>query len=360
MASLRTNVIVTAIVACATLPGSARSLPHQSASALFDLYRAGQHDAALESARAIRAWGSFVQDADRRKDSWVPTVAAAFLLEVAAFGLPPNRGMPFSVSVRLQAMAEDLAGRSVPGAFLTDWYHAAIALQEGRATTFDELPSGWGQVVQPFLERVLRRFPQDPVVRMAAARAKESAFFGWLSGGNLYARNPQPTSAWEGRALPAARRLMLACSSEFQALMSLPTTAIEARVRAGFWRLMADDVTGAIELLQPAIREARAAGDLWHVYLGHLFIGHAFAGSANRVSAMQSYKAALEAWPAADSARTPLAAMLLASGAREEALRTVSSMVASPARGRDPWVWFPFGDYRLWSERIQRLRSQLQ
>jgi hypothetical protein len=269
--------------------------------------------------------------------------------------------MLFSVSVRLQAMAEELVVRSAASeSFLAAWYHAAIALQEGRPTGFDELPSSWGQVVLPFVGRMLRRFPEDPIARMAAARSKESALFGWLSGGNLSASNPRPTSPWEGRALPAARRLMLACSLEFETLTSLRTTAVEARVRAGFWRLMADDPPGAIELLRSAIGEARAADDPWHEYLGQLFIGHALAGIDDRAGAVRSYRAALEVWPAADSARTPLAAVLLASGAREEAVRTVSSMVSSPARGRDPWVWFPFGDYRHWSERIQRLRDLLQ
>jgi hypothetical protein len=360
MASLRTTVGVTVIGAvCATVPGWARSLP-QSANALFEVYRAGQHDVALENVRTIRNWARFLEEAERLRDSWGPTTGAVFLLEAAGAGLPPNRDMPFSVSVRLQSMAEELAVRAASRSFLADWYRAAIALQEGRATGFDELPSGWGQVLQPFVERMLMRFPSDPVARMAAARAKESAFFGWLSGGNIYARNPRPTSSWEGRALPAARRLMLACSSQFEALVSLQEVGVEARVRAGFWRLMADDPSGAIKLLQVALGEATAIDDRWHQYLSHFFMGQALAAIDDRPGATRSYRAALEVWPVADSARTPLAAVLLISGARDEAVRTVSTMLTSAARGRDPWVWFPFGDYRFWSERILRLRGQLQ
>jgi hypothetical protein len=269
--------------------------------------------------------------------------------------------MPFAISVRLQALGEDLAVRSATsGSFLADWYHAAIALQEGRAVGFDELPSGWGQALQPFVERMLERFPSDPVARMAAARAQESRFFGWLGAGNLHARNPQPTSPWEARALPAARRLMLACSSEFENLMSLPQVGVEARVRAGFWRLMADDSEGAARLLQIAATEARVAADRWHEYLSHLFLGHARVTADDREGAAHSYRSALQAWPAADSARAPLAAVLFGSGKREEAVTVVSSMLASTAQGRDPWVWFPFGDYRFWSERLERLRAQLR
>jgi hypothetical protein len=88
--------------------------------------------------------------------------------------------------------------------------------------------------------------------------------------------------------------------------------------------------------------------------------GQALAAIDDRPGATRSYRAALEVWPVADSARTPLAAVLLISGARDEAVRTVSTMLTSAARGRDPWVWFPFGDYRFWSERILRLRGQLQ
>jgi len=165
--------------------------------------------------RDVGDWPVFLKEVDRHQRSWPPAVAAAFLLEAAAAGLPPNRRQPMATSIRLQET---------------------------------------------------------------------------LAHGSVSARNPKPTSSWENRATAAARAAMLDLSERFEALASLGPIAVEARVRAGFWRLVAHQAQQALSLLERAEAQARAAGDRGHLYLALLFQGRAHDALMNHSRAVEVYR----------------------------------------------------------------------
>jgi hypothetical protein len=324
----------------------------------FERYRAGQHDAVAMELRQIRDWSRFVDDIKRQTDRWPPAAAAAFALEAATLALPPHRVMPIATSDQLVGLGEEAALRpTVAARFLQTWYHAAIAFQEGRAIYTEELPGALGR---RFVRRMVERLPSDPVVQLAVARAEAAPFFFWIRTFAINAKNPRPTSSWEARALPAARRLMLDSSKEFERLAQVASIRTEATVRAGYLRLIAEDARVTLRLVESAARDANAESDRWHFYLAQLIRGRALEMLDDRAAAIEAYRAAVQTWPEADSARTPLAAALYLSGAREDAAGIVNGMLGSTARGRDPWIWFPFGDYRHFKERLTALRSQLQ
>ena len=73
--------------------------------------------------------------------------------------------------------------------------------------------------------------------------------------------------------------------------------------------------------------------------------------------AAKAYRAALAAWPGAQSAQVALMAVLLNRGDRQEAARLAEAAETAPPNQFDPWWTYWLGDYRVYPEILAKLRE---
>jgi tetratricopeptide (TPR) repeat protein len=326
-----------------------------SATALFELYRAGEYDAVEKGLRQVKDWPRFVDEVKDKIAKWPPAMAAAFALEASAERLAPGRTISFGLSHELlEAGCQAVTRSALSGAFVLQWDLASVAMEEGFGL---EMPGGEGP---GHLEHAVRRFPRDPRFGLAKVRGQESGVYTYYYVGRRRATGPEPVNGSTTVALSAVRRMGL-LADDFQEFQNNPIVGIEATVRAAFWRIASGRHADGLRLLDDVERRTRGDDSRnWERYLGWLFRGRASGERGQHDDAIVAYRTALEAWPEAESARSALAASLFVAGRRREAQSLIDAMLAAPPARRDPWAWYPFGDHRYWRHRLATLRGMLR
>ena len=99
------------------------------------------------------------------------------------------------------------------------------------------------------------------------------------------------------------------------------------------------------------------APDLELRYFTHLVRGQLLRGSGRLDEAAAAFRAALAAWPGAQSARVALMTLQVGRGSRDEAAALADEIQVAPIDQYDPWWTYWLGDYRLYPAILNRLRE---
>ena len=183
-----------------------------------------------------------------------------------------------------------------------------------------------------FIPGALQRCPNDARLRLAHAVVSEQQ---WMRG--------RTTAGQEAEIL-----------NLYELAMKSPDTAIEARVRTARFLYGMGQFDRGLALLQEI---TTPAADLELRYLTHLVRGQLLRGAGRSDDAAAAFRAALEAWPGAQSARVALMTLQVARGSRDEAAALADEVQVAPADQYDPWWTYWLGDYRIYPAILGKLRE---
>jgi hypothetical protein len=102
---------------------------------------------------------------------------------------------------------------------------------------------------------------------------------------------------------------------------------------------------------------AAPSADLEVRYFTQLVRGQLLQGAGRPDEAASAYRAALDAWPGAQSARVALMTLEVSRGNRAEAAALAEQIQTAPADQYDPWWTYWLGDYRVYPTIVARLRE---
>jgi VWFA-related protein len=183
-----------------------------------------------------------------------------------------------------------------------------------------------------FIPRAVQRCPNEARLRLSHAVVSEQQ---WLRG--------RTTAGQEAEIL-----------NLYELAMKYPDTALEARVRAARFLYGMGQFDRGLALLKEI---TTPAADLELRYFTHLVRGQLLRGSGRPDEAAAAFRAALEAWPGAQSARVALMTLQVVRGNRDEAAALADEVQVAPADQYDPWWTYLLGDYRLYPAILTRLRE---
>ena len=183
-----------------------------------------------------------------------------------------------------------------------------------------------------FIPRSLQRCPNEPRLRLAHAVVSEQQ---WLRG--------RTTAGQEAEIL-----------NLYEQAIKFPETAIEARVRAARFLYGMGQFDRGLALLQEI---TTPAADLELRYFTHLIRGQLLRGAGRPDEAAAAFRAALQAWPGAQSARVALMTLQVVRGNRDEAAALAEEVQVAPTDQYDPWWTYFLGDYRIYPAIRGKLRE---
>jgi VWFA-related protein len=183
-----------------------------------------------------------------------------------------------------------------------------------------------------FIPRALQRCPSTARLHLAYALVSEQQ---WLRGRTTAEQEPE-----------IVRR--------YEQAMKYPETEIEARVRAARFMYALGQYDRGLALLDGIKTQSP---DLEVRYFSHLVRGQLLRASGRLDDAAAAFRAALTAWPGAQSAQIALMTMMVSRGQREEAAAIAEAVQMSPADQYDPWWTYWLGDYRAYPAVVARLRE---
>jgi VWFA-related protein len=254
-----------------------------------------------------------------------PKLAAVFALELAVAGLRSDNGFARDQGARLLAEYTTRVRQPLGAdAFECTWLWAQAAALGGLLRP--NLAAG-------FVGRALTRCPNESRLHLADAIIAEQT---WLSSG-------QPGAAETAAVM-----------QRYTAAMKFAETALEARVRGASFLLMAGDAERALALLDGP---ADKADDTYVTYLAELTRSRALRALGRMDDAIAALRAALIAWPGAQSAQVALMTLLFNRGARAEAAALAEAIQAAGDDQFDPWWTYTFGDFRAYPTIVGRLRE---
>jgi len=222
-----------------------------------------------------------------------------------------------------------------PDRFECAWHWTAAALLEGIITP---------DFGAPFVARALERCPGEGRLVLAKAILADQRWPVGLSGVpdvERLAEDPKPGHVAEVQSL-------------YERAAGFADVAAEARVRQAWlaYRIgRPADAVAAVDGL------ARLNPDKSVRYLGELVRGHALKASGRMNDAATAYRAALELWPGAQSARIALMTLLASQNELSEAESLAESVQTAPADQFDPWWMYWQGDYRAYGSIAEWLRE---
>jgi VWFA-related protein len=182
-----------------------------------------------------------------------------------------------------------------------------------------------------FIPRALQRCPTNPRLQLAYALVSEQQ---WMRAPTTAGQEPEILNRYE------------------QA-MKHPETEIEARVRAARFLYGLGQFDRGLSLLDGI----KTPPDLELRYFMHLVGGQLLRAAGRQDEAAAAFRAALTAWPGAQSARVALMTLLLSRGNREEAAALAEAVQMAPVDQYDPWWTYWLGDYRGYPAALDRLRE---
>ena len=161
--------------------------------------------------------------------------------------------------------------------------------------------------------------------------------------------------AWTGRSDPSPPIDADAVRTRYEAALTHPSTAPEARIRFAWFLHGAGKQADALAKLTEAADQPIDEPGLR--YLRLLFLGHVLSALDRHDEALAAFRAALEVLPAAQSGRVALMNALLMRGDRSAA-EALAEQVQTAAEGPlDPWWVYWQGQYRFYSTAIARIRE---
>jgi len=261
---------------------------------------------------------------------------AAFALDLAAIALfsQPTETRDAGRSL-LQRYSRLIRPPFEPDDYEHVWLTAVIALLQGRISP---------PLSEPFIERALARFPNEPRFMLARAIVMDQQWrgFGSMTFGALRTATEIPIK--EGTALMEAYEAVAAAS---------PELAAEARIR-GAWFLYrvgrADEALKALDSARPLPQ------DRGMEYLRHLFKSHILTSQQKYDDAAAAARVAHVLIPEAQSARVALMNALTLKGDAAAAEAVAENIEAAP-KTDDPWWTYWLGDFRWYGAAREILRG---
>jgi hypothetical protein len=300
--------------------------PADDPDALIAAYDRPAPDAFAAGLRGVPDLSRLIQRVRESGPPWPanPRREAAFVIELAHAAVFSPRPVDRAAGRQLLAEHERLIRPAIaPDAFERYWRWGALAVLQGANAP---------DAAQPFVDRALARFPDEP--RFVLARA-------------FLADQRRPLGDVPARH--AAEVLTL-----YDAAIAVPGAAAEARIRKAWLLHRLARHAEALDLLD-------AAGDVADgalMYLRHVRRGQVLGALARPEAAIDAYRAALAIAPEAQSPRVALMALLLKQGDRGGAEALAAAIEAAPASAWDPLWAYWLGDYRSYDEIVRRLREQ--
>lgn len=253
-----------------------------------------------------------------------PRRTAIFALELALAGLRSRVRDVREEGGRLLAeynvRVREPAGAS---AFECSWFVTEAAALQGLFNP---------ENVLLFIPRALQRCPANGRLHLAHAVVSEQQ---WLHG--------TATAGEEAEIL-----------SRYEQAMKFPETVTEARVRAARFLYALGQFDRALTLLDGV---TSTSTDPEIRYFAHLVHGQLLRAVGRNDDAAAAFRAALEAWPRAQSAQVALMTLLMSRGDREEAAALAEAVQTAPLDQYDPWWMYWVGDYRVYPALFDRLRE---
>ena len=217
------------------------------------------------------------------------------------------------------------------------WQLAALAVaqrsEDGQFLVGDTsigLGVGAGEILNPqleikHLEHVRARFPEEMRFVLAEGIARDRF--------------------WQDDATQA-----------YGALYSDPVVGGEAMMRMGVMLVQMGRREDALKYFDRAELLTR---DRYVIYLVKYFRGRIAESERRNDDAVDAYRAAVAAWPGAQSATLSLASLLFQNGRRAEAQELAASMLEANPRPVDPWREYVHADNRFWPLLIGKLRAEI-
>jgi len=183
-----------------------------------------------------------------------------------------------------------------------------------------------------FVPRALQRCPSTARLNLAYALISEQQ---WIQGRTTAAQEPEILNRYE------------------QA-MKFPETEPEARVRAARFLYGLGQFDRGLAMLD-GIKASPA--DLELRYFASLVRGQLLRARGRMDDAAAAYRAALAAWPGAQSAQVALMTLAVGRGNREEAGALAETIQMAAVDQYDPWWTYWLGDYRAYPAVLDKLRE---
>jgi VWFA-related protein len=294
--------------------------------ALADAFDRGAYDSVQRSLAQSKELADTLR-AFRMSDSpWPnhPKRTAVFALELAMAGLRSDSGYARDEGGRLLAEYHTRVRQpSGADAFECAWFLTEAAALEGLFLPDSALL---------FIPRALQRCPTTARLHLAYAFVSEQQ---WLRGGLTPAQEAEVVSRYE-------------------AAMKFPETEPEARTRAARFLYGLGNFARALGLINGA---TRPPPDPELRYYADLVRGQILRALGRLDEAAAAFRAALAAWPGAQSARVALMTLLTNRGDRDEAGRLAEVAQTASADQFDPWWTYWLGDYKSYPTILDTLRG---
>ena len=219
-----------------------------------------------------------------------------------------------------------------PDDFEAEWMYAALTMLQGVIRP---------AAVEPFIERTMARFPQDPrFVLLRAINSEQRS----LPGTRL--------TVYEA---PGAPRPAIAevVRQQYLEAIAFPSIAAEARIRLSWMLYRTGNHDEALSQLMEA--GASPLPDMGLRYLQQLFLGHVLGAAGDSERSIAAYRAAAALLPGAQSARVGLMNTLLLRGDRAEAEALSEFIQTTRDQSQDPWWSYWQGQYRVHQQALRRL-----
>jgi VWFA-related protein len=183
-----------------------------------------------------------------------------------------------------------------------------------------------------FVPRALQRCPSNARLNLGYALVSEQQ---WIQGRISAAQEPEILNRYE------------------QA-MKFPETEPEARVRAARFLYGLGQFDRGLAMLDGI---KAPPSDLELRYFATLIRGQLLRASGRLDEAAAAYRAALAAWPGAQSAQVALMTLSVIRGGREDAGALAETIQMAPVDQYDPWWTYWLGDYRAYPAVLEKLRE---
>jgi VWFA-related protein len=186
-----------------------------------------------------------------------------------------------------------------------------------------------------FVPRALQRCPSNARLTLGYALVSEQQ---WIQGRATAAQEPEILNRYE------------------QA-MKFPETEPEARVRAARFLYGLRQFDRGLAMLDGIKLPTAPPSDLELRYFASLIRGQLLRASGRLDEATAAYRAALAAWPGAQSAQVALMTLSVIRGHREDAGALAETIQMAPVDQYDPWWTYWLGDYRAYPAVLEKLRE---
>ena len=307
-------------------PAPVRRVVSPEVQAIADSYDRGNYDSVQKTLAQSKDLSNIIREFRMSDSPWPndPRRTAVFALELALAGLRSDNGYARDEGGRLLGEYHTRVRRPEGAdAFECMWFLTEAAALEGLFMPESAIL---------FIPRALQRCPTTARLHLAHAFVSEQQ---WLRGGLTPAQE-----------LEVVRR--------YEEAMKFPETEPEARVRAARFLYGLGNFDRALEVLNGATRPAT---DPEIKYFTELVRGQILRARGRPDEAAAAFRAALDAWPAAQSARVALMALLLNRGKHQEAAALADAALTASENEFDPWWTYWLGDFRGYPIILDKLRE---